>query len=130
MADFANELADYLATQGVGTVATNIFVVKLPATPDNCIALFGLPGQVIGDQREVASLHFPRVQIITRNTSYENASDKLEAVRTALHNKYGLDFASWRVMRLHAEQEGGSIGQDDQGRYEFSINFVAETNAE
>lgn len=130
MADFVNELADYLAGQGVGTVATDIFIGKLPATPDNCVALFGLPGQVIGDAREVASLHFPRVQAIIRNESYDLASNKMEAVRTALHNKYGLDWTSWRVMRMHAEQEGGPIGQDDQGRFEFSINFVAETNAE
>lgn len=130
MADFIDEIGDYLATAGVGTVATNIFIGELPPDPDNCVALFGLPGQVIGDQREVPSLQFPRVQALIRNKSYDLASDKMQAVRTALHGKYGLLLPNWRVLRIHAEQEGGPIGTDDQDRFEFSINFVAEVNGE
>lgn len=131
MADFINELADYAAAQtGIGTVATDVFVGKLPATPDTCQALFGLPGGVIGDQREVASLAFPRVQLISRAESYETASANMDAWREALHNKYGIILPHFRILRCHAEQEGGPIGQDDQGRFEFSINFVIEYNAE
>lgn len=134
MADFLNEVADYLAlaspTPDVGTVATDIFVGELPPSPDNCIALFGLPGSVINDAREVPSLTFPRFQVIVRNTSYENGSQKLTDVRTKLHGLYGTDTGSWRILRCHAEQEGGPIGSDDQNRFEFSINFVAEINAE
>lgn len=134
MADFLNEIADYMAdaatSPDIGTVATDIFIGEQPATPDNCVSIFGLPGTVIGDQREVASLQFPRFQVIVRNTSYENGSNKLQDVRTKLHGKYGLDLPSWRVLRLHAEQEGGPIGSDDQNRFEFSINFIAEINAE
>lgn len=134
MADFLNEIADYMAdaatSPDIGTVGTDIFVGELPASPDNCVALFGLPGSVIGDQREVASLQFPRFQVVVRNKVYETGSNKLQDVRTKLHNKYNLDLASWRVLRLHAEQEGGPIGSDDQDRWEFSINFMAETNAE
>lgn len=130
MADFLNEIADYLATQSIGTVATNIFIGKMPPDPDNQVAIFGLLGGTIGEQREVADLHFPRFQVIIRNTNYETGSTKLEAVRTALHGKYGLQLASWRVLRLHAETEGGPIGTDDQDRFEFSINFLAEINAQ
>jgi len=131
MSDFLNELADYAVTQtGIGTVGTDVFVEELPATPDNCQAIFGLPGTIIGDQREVASLAFPRVQLISRAESYETASDNMTAWRTALHNKYGIILPNFRIMRCHAEQEGGPIGQDDQGRFEFSINFIVEYNAE
>lgn len=130
MFDFLNELGDYLATAGIGTVATNLFIGELPASPDNCVALLGLPGSVIGQAREVATLQFPRFQAIIRNTSYDTASDKLQAVRTALHNKYGVILPHWRILRMHAEQEGGPIGTDDQDRFEFSINFIAEINDE
>lgn len=134
MADFLDEIADKLATAGVGTVATtsntgDIFIGILPATPDNCIALFGLPGSTIGDQREVAALQFPRFQVVARNVSYASASTKLQAVRTALHGIYDVQLANWRVLRCHAEQEGGPIGEDDQGRFEFTVNFVAEIHA-
>lgn len=133
MADFLNEIADYMAnatSPDIGTVATDIFIGELPGTPDNCVAIFGQPGSVIGDQREVASLQFPRFQVIIRNKDYDLGSAKLQDVRTKLHGKYGLMLPSWRVLRLHAEQEGGPIGSDDQNRFEFSINFVAELNAE
>lgn len=131
MSDFLNELADYAATQtGISAVGTGVFVGKLPSDPDTCQALLGLPGTVIGDQREVSSLAFPRVQIISRAESYETASDKMTAWRTALHNKYNLILPHFRILRCHAEQEGGPIGQDDQGRFEFSINFIIEYNAE
>lgn len=130
MSDLLNEIGDYLATAGVGTVATNIFIGVQPAEPANCISLFGLLGANIGNQREVASLNFPRFQVVVRNEAYDTASDKLAAVRAALHNKYGLILPNWRIMRCHAEQEGGPIGEDAQGRYEFSINFMVEANAE
>ena len=133
MADFLFEIADYMANAtapDIGTVATDIFNEELPGTPDNCVAVFGLPGQVIGDSREVAALTFPRFQVIVRNTDYALGAAKLLDVRTKLHGKYGLMLPSWRVMRMHAEQEGGPIGSDDQNRFEFSINFVAEINAE
>lgn len=134
MADFLFEIADYLAaaspTPDLGTVGTDIFNEELPPDPNNCIAIFGLPGTVIGDQREVASLTFPRFQVLVRNTDFAAGSTVLKNVRTKLHGQYGLILPSWRVLRLHAEQEGGPIGSDDQNRFEFSINFVAEINAE
>ena len=130
MSDFLNEVADYLQSQAVGTVATDIFIGKLPPSPDNCVALFGLIGTTLGQQREVAPLQFPRFQVLVRNESYDAASDKLQAVRTALHGKYGLMLANWRVLRCHVETEGGPIGSDDQDRFEFSVNFIAEINAE
>lgn len=134
MADFLNEIADYMALASpapdIGTVATDIFIGEMPAEPNNCVAVFGLPGSVIGDQREVTSLKFPRFQVIVRNTSYELGSAKLDDVRTKLHGIYGVDIGTYRVLRCHAEQEGGSIGSDEKNRWEFSINFTAEINAE
>lgn len=131
MSDFLNELADYAVTQtGIGTVGTDVFVGNLPALPDDCQALFGLPGTFINNAREVASLGFPRFQVVSRAESYETASDNLTAWRTALHNKYAIILPHFRVLRCHAEQEGQPIGKDDQGRFEFVINFVAEYNAE
>lgn len=133
MANFYYEVADYLASStapDLGAVGTDIFNEELPASPDNCIAVFGLPGQVIGDQREVASLTFPRFQVIVRNKDFALGAAKLADIRSKLHGLYGVDIGSYRVLRCHAEQEGGPIGSDDQNRFEFSINFVAEINAE
>ncbi len=133
--DFLDQLATYLQAQSIGTAGTNIFVNKLPDTTDNCVALIGQPGPSIGPQRDVARLQFPRFQAIIRNVDYNDGSDKFQAVRTALHGKVGLVLPTSanpasdeniRILRCHAESEGGPIGEDEQGRVEFSINFQAE----
>ena len=135
MLNFLDEIADYLQNQSIGTAGTDIFVNKQPADVDNCVTLLGITGLNLADQRDVKELQFPRFQVITRNTDYNDASDTHEAVRTALHNliqqilPVGVDVnttAYIRVMRCHAEQEGGPIGEDKKGRSEFSVNFLAE----
>lgn len=127
--DFLNLLADYLEANSITPVKTGVY----PADPDDCIALLGLTGANIGAQRDVSDLRFPRFQVIVRNADYEDAHNVFSAVRELLHGKVGLTLPTSatgapyvRIMRLFADQEGGPIGQDDNGRYEFSINFSAE----
>jgi hypothetical protein len=134
MADFLDEVAQYLDDSGVGEYSSdsgrNIFVNAQPPTPANCISIFGAPGANIGDQRNVASLQFPRFQALIRNVDDAAAATLMQSVRTALHAKYGVALPNWRILRCHADQEGGPIGKDGQGRFEYSINFSAEINGE
>lgn len=134
MNDFLMELASWLEDQGIGVFDTesgrNIFVNTHPASPSNCVSLIGQPGPTIGEQKSIPSLHFPRFQAVIRNTSYTAGSDKAAAVRTALHGKNRIILPHWRIMRCHADAEVQPIGEDAQGRYEFSINFSAELNSE
>ena len=133
--DFLHEVGKYLASQGLGTINNDITIAIQPPDVNNCISLFGLTGINIAAQRDVPGLQFPRFQAIVRNVDYNDAADKFQGLRTALHGKIGLILPVGvntavdpyiRVMRCHAEQEGGPIGQDPQGRFEFSINFIAE----
>lgn len=123
--DFLDELADYLVIQGVADSA-KIKVNKLTATPDTQVALLGVIGLTLTTSRDVPELEFPRFQVITRSADYNEASELMRRVREALHGKIGLLLPHFRVLRLHAEQDGGPIGEDPQGRSEFSINFVTE----
>lgn len=135
MDDFLGDIAAYLQNQSVGTAETDIFWGVLPAEPDDCVALLGTVGTTLTEARDVSELQFPRFQVIVRNGGYADGLDKLAAVRSALHGIVDLilpvgadpEVDSYRrVLRCHAEQEGGPIGQDERGRFEFSINFIAE----
>lgn len=137
MIPFEDAICTYLDAANVGVYDTdsgrNIFKAVLPPEPNNCIALIGLDGNIIGENRDVADLIFPRFQIIVRNEDFDTGAAKLKEVRDTLHGMINVflpdDSAPyWRVLRCHAYQEGGSIGNDDQGRFEFSINFAAETH--
>lgn len=134
--DFLNLLADYLEGGGVTNVRTGIH----PANPDNVTSLLGLQGNTVQANRDVAGLQFPRFQAVIRNVDYEDASTQFRLVRELLHGIVGLILPVGaqtdpelpdpdpyvRILRCHADQEGGPIGEDGKGRYEFSINFSAE----
>jgi hypothetical protein len=132
MADFLDEVASYLEDEGVGVFDTdsgrNIFVGEVPESPVNLVALLGATGVTLGDAKQIKTLNFPRFQAYIRNASYSDGSTKLLQVRTALHALYGEILPNYRVLACHADQEGGPLGKDPQGRYEFTINFTAEIN--
>lgn len=131
MADFLSQLADYLESQGLGYATeqpgnpVDIFVGKQPATPDNCISILGNLGARQPDAN-IAELMYPRFQILVRNTDYLTGSAKLHDVRTALHDKIALSLTNYFIYFIRADQEGFPIGEDEQGRPEFSINFSSE----
>ena len=128
MAEFVDDVADYLAAQGVvtsGGAGNNVYVGHYPDDPDNIVAVLGLEGGQLPNPN-VAALIYPRFQVIIRNTDYAAGGTKLRQVRDALHVKIGISFDNYRVLRMHCQQEGGPIGQDEKGRYEFSINFYAQ----
>lgn len=135
MIDFLDQIAQHLQSVGVGTLSTSIFVNKQPPDPDTVVSVHGRPGPTSGAQRDVPEIQQPRFQVIVRAQDYNQASDLFQQVRTALHGQIGLILPAnadletdeyFRVMRCHAEQEGGPIGEDTQGRVEFSINFIAQ----
>jgi hypothetical protein len=133
MSDFFDDLASYMATNGIGIYATesgrNIFVNQHPPDPTDCVSIVGLPGTNLDTSRDVPGLQFPRYQVIVRAAEYMDASQKFQDVRTLLHGMIGVSLDNYRVLRNHAEQEGGPIGQDGLGRHEFSCNFIAEYHA-
>lgn len=122
MANIADDVADYLATQSVGTVGTDIFVGRSVPDPDNQVVVFATGGPE--PSRHLATMKEMTVQVYIRNTSYSTGNTKLEAVRTALHKKHGLTLTNHRILFSMAASEGGHIGQDSEGRDEFSINFI------
>jgi hypothetical protein len=124
---FLDEMADYGATNDLGTVGTDIFVGDDPGTPDNAIALFGLPGASMStEERSVKELHYPRFQVYVRNSDYTAGAAQLEAVRNVYHRMIKIWLPHYKVLCCNADTEGGAIGKDEQGRYEFTINFATE----
>lgn len=134
--DFLDELARHLIVQVDSlTEGQNIFVNQLPQSPNDCVTLWGLIGTTVQAQRDVPGLQFPRFQLLVRAGDYNEAADLFQACRTALHGMIGVNLPAGfdpeedpyiRVMRCHVETEGGPIGRDDQGRSEFTCNFLAE----
>lgn len=128
MKSFVDDIATYLGTQGLGSLTTGtptIFADRYPATPANIVAVLNTPGNQT-PSKDVAALQYPSFQVVVRHADYDTAADNLASVRAALHGKIGLTLANHYALRIHARTEGGCLGQDTEGLWEFSITFDAE----
>lgn len=126
MARLTDDIAEYLAAQGIGTVGTDIFVDHLPDLPDSCVAVM----QTGGQQPSIyLPTKRPTFQVIVRNATHPGGEDRLASVRGLLHNLYNTPLNSGQTYAYYvqASSEGGFIGKDAAGRYEFSANFQCLT---
>ncbi len=119
------EIANYLVNLGMGTMGSSIFLGHLPPSPDNAITVLDTGG--VEPDRELP-IDNPTFQVIVRNTDYETGYNNLLAIKEALHKK-----ANWQIYEngkyyyyIFALSNGGHIGRDDNGRDEFSINFIGK----
>ena len=120
----AEEIATDLQTQGLGTLATDLFIGNLPDTPDNALVVIDT-----GSLEPDKYLPFARTtfQIMVRNKTYAQGRAKLEAVKTRLHRLTNIIMGTKHVFYILANTDGGHVGRDDAGRELFSINFRTET---
>jgi hypothetical protein len=125
MFNIFDDIGWYLEDQGLGTRGTDIFVAELPSDPNDCLAIFGQVG--LETNHFIKDLYSPRFQVIVRSADYADGIQKSSDVRDTLHAIYSILMQDSFILKCHAEQEGGPIGRDEKGRFEFSINFSAES---
>ena len=128
MAIYSSNIADYLQAQGVGTVATDIFIGYMADTPNSCIAIIESGGT---EPDPYLPLQEPTFQVLIRNTDFEAGQAKLLAVRNALHQLTAttLVVGGYYFYYILAISEGGHIGRDESQRDMFSINFRVKLRA-
>lgn len=120
-----SDIADYLATNGLGTVGTDIFYSYVPDIDANVIAVLDTGGAQ--PSVDIGSLKNPTFQIFIRNSSYATGKSKLDSVRSLLHQKIETTIGSTYFLNCFAQSEGGHVGRNERDQDEFSINFIAKT---
>lgn len=122
MDNFIEDVVAYLQTNGVGTLATNMFISTFTGSPDNQI-MVNHTGGVEPDRDQ--PLGRPTVQIMVRNTDYKTGFTKARDIFDLLHQKFAIiKTANTDVMKCDALQEPTYLGLDVEGRYLFTCNFV------
>ena len=126
-----DDVGDYLASHGVGTVGTNIFKGGFvdggtPAPPDDQLAVYEYagspPDQVLGPSNPSPTIH-PRIQISTRSRSYQTARAMIQAAYDALAPVVDQTINGTRYQRIEALSEPAAIGRDENGRHILVSNF-------
>jgi hypothetical protein len=124
----AAALATYLDSEGVVTfdpagVTGNAFIDELPDGPEVAVSIREVPGRA--SEIGVAEVN-NSVQVLVRGSrSPRTAHDLAWAIYDALHGQINTTLGSpdYYFVLCQAAHVPGSIGQDDNRRHLYSINF-------
>jgi hypothetical protein len=123
------ELADKMATDGVGTVGTNIFIGIMPNSPDACLALYEYAGE--GPMEAFndggVSLDVPSVQVMSRGgrMDYPAAKTLIVAARNSLTAVTNETLGTVRFLRVREMSAINTLGPDVNDRPLFTVSFQA-----
>lgn len=126
MAVVIDDIAQYLATNGVGTLGVDLFKSFVPSTPDACVTVLDTGGSKPDADIPTKS---PTFQVYIRSTDYSTGKAKLDSIRALLHQVANQTLVANQTYFYYilALAEGGHLGRDANGRDLFSINFQALT---
>ena len=111
-------LVDYLEANGIGTLATDLFIQQLPESPQagTVVACTGGPVDPADPTRRIS------FQIQHRNPSAEQGLRKVVQINNLLNDK-------WNVLtcfpgRIVAQGEAGLSFKDASGNFIFPLDYV------
>lgn len=122
-------LGDHLQTNAVGTLGTNIFLGKMPATPDYCITLYEYEGMAPTESfgGNPYDIDMPRIQVVVRGArdDYPTARDAVNTIRGILADITDVTISSTKVLRVASLGAFIPLGLDDKDRPRIAANFQA-----
>ncbi len=119
------ELGAYLVAQGIGTLATDLFLGFLPDTPDDCVVLYeygGLASEHTFKATPGAAWENPRVQIVARAKVYNTGRTKIENTYKKLDGLINTTMTGVRYLGIFAIQSPFFLDRDERGRNKFAFN--------
>jgi len=121
-----NDLTDYLSTQGIGTIGTDLFRGPMLPVPD--AAVFLVPTGGVFSIHAMSSsagqgIERSRVQVIVRATTFDAAATKSNDVFKLLDGLKPITINSTRYLWAFAIAPPAFIERDDDDREIFSTNY-------
>ena len=122
-------LGDHLQTNSIGTLGTNIFLGKMPASPDYCITLYEYEGMAPRESfgGNPYDVDMPRIQVVVRagRDDYPTARDAVNTIRGLLADITDVTISSTKVLRVASLGAFIPLGLDDKDRPRIAANFQA-----
>jgi hypothetical protein len=121
-------LGTYLASQGQGTLATNIFLARAPDTPDACVTLYESAGS--GPDHTfgagVYAIDHQRIRVVCRaaRNDYPAARDKAVAVRAVLGAIRDTTLSSVKILTMLATSEVYPLSRDGDDRALIGCDYT------
>lgn len=121
-------LGAHLAANGQGTLATDIFLARMPDTPDACVALY--ENQGVGPDytfgASVRAIDHQRVRVYCRaaRNDYPTARAKAEAVRAILGAIRSTTLSSVVIMTVLSTSELYPLARDGDDRAIIGCDYT------
>jgi hypothetical protein len=122
-----DDVGTYLSAQvGPLTLGTNLFLGRMPDTPDTCVALYEYGGDaplsVMGSDA-MPPVEQPRIQILTRAPGYSSSRTLALQCWTAVEAILNETLSGTRYHRIAANQSPFPLERDSHDRVLFAQNF-------
>ena len=122
---FLDDVIQFIETANVAVFGADMFAGNYPSTaPEQCILVKASGGWA---PNLYVPIRHPTIQVLSRAPHSPEAEAKLREVYNLFHGetaKHNYTIGSYRVLVSQAMQEPGDIGPDQQGRSEWSANFI------
>ena len=106
--------------------ATNLFIGREPATPDNCVTIFDTPGyppSMTLKGKEEGSIFYPSIQIRVRNNDYQTGWNLIDRIKLLLHGTVKEIINSTSYDYIKCISEPFLLGFDEADRALFVSTF-------
>jgi hypothetical protein len=123
------EIAIFIASKTTFVIGTDLFYgFRRADDPDRCQVIQEPTGSpLIGQIKDRID---KTIQIISRAKEYQEASDDAWEIFNAIHGTFGWTLSGYLSAReylcevIEANSDPQYIGKDDNGRFEFSTNYI------
>lgn len=117
------DIADYLAANGIGTVATDIFIGEIPLDVNDAIALVYSPSP---EPNKSIPYFVQVIDVWGRFTKAEVGYSRLQSIFDLLHRKANYDTGDFHVYLSYAMGMIQDLDRDSSRRklFQLSISFI------
>jgi hypothetical protein len=126
-----DDVGTYMAanvTDTTLTLGTNLFLGRLPESPDTCVAIYETAGTAPTDvfgANTAPPIENAGVMCHTRATSYSSCQSLAVDVMKTLSKVINETLTSTVYYKIEATQSPFALDRDEQERMVFSCNFTA-----
>jgi len=110
------------------TLGTNLFLGRLPESPDTCVAIYETAGTAPDDvfgANSAPPIENAGLMCHTRATSYSTCQTLAVDIMKTLSKVINETLTSTAYYKIEASQSPFGLMRDDQERMVFSCNFTA-----
>jgi hypothetical protein len=125
-----DEVGTYLAanvSDTTLTLGTNLFLGRLPDSPDTCVSLQETGGLAPVDtmsDNTAPVMERPTIQVLVRAVAYSDGRSLIKDCFDKANLVCNEDLSSVRYERIEAIQSPFPVYRDSQDRAVFSVNFI------